>query len=263
MSRKLSNAPVYFTIVQARFNPIMALDSYVATIQERLRKRGYPDFEKNFIATFNLNMGFPSEGNPPQVPVAQTGRYAFQNMQKTAGFILDPGALSFQTTEYDVFETFSEEFLHGLEIVHDAVQLSYTDRIGFRYLDAIFPKAGEGINDYLNPWMLGLCGKLEGQIVHSFVETVLKTTSTQITARSIIQDGQVGFPPDLQPGSLVVPDRFTVLRGPHAILDMDGSQEQREAFDLTKVKARLSETHDEIAKAFRAIVTESALRVWA
>ncbi|MEE1658343.1 TIGR04255 family protein [Microvirga sp. CF3062] len=262
MSRKLSNAPVYFTIVQARFNPIMALDSYAAEIQERFRKLGYPDFEKNFLATFNLNMGAP-DGNQSQVPVAHTGRYVFQNMEKTAGFFLDPGSLSYQTTEYDVFETFSQEFFNGLKIVHDTVQLSYTDRIGFRYLDAIFPRAGESIEDYLNPWMMGLSGRIDGEIVHSFVETVLKTASAQITARSIMQNGAIGFPPDLAPGSLVVPERFTSLRGPHAILDMDGSHERREAFDIANVKSRLLEIHGEIAKSFRATVTDSAMRVWA
>src|SRR5437868_6375387 len=132
--KKMIHAPVYFAIVQARFNPILALDSYAPQIQERFRKHGFPDAQKGVLATFNLNLAAPTEGSPPQVPVAQTARYTFCNMGRTAGYILDQGALSFQTTEYEVFDTFSDRFRQGLQGVHDAVDLSYTDRIGFRYL---------------------------------------------------------------------------------------------------------------------------------
>src|SRR2546422_1026141 len=147
MARKMTRAPVYFAIVQARFNPILALDSYVPQIQERFRKHGFPDVQKGTLATLNLSLAAPTEGSVPQAPVSQTIRYMFLNMDRTAGFILDPGALSFQTTEYDVFGTFSAEFRQGLQAVHDAVELSYTDRIGFRYLDAVFPKANETLGD--------------------------------------------------------------------------------------------------------------------
>ena len=156
MAWRMTHAPVYFAIVQARFNPILALDAYAPQIQDRFRKHGFPDAQRGVLATLNLNFAAPTEGSSPQVPVAQTTRYTFCNMDRTAGFILDQGALSFQTTEYDVFDTFSGEFRQGLEAVHDAVELSYTDRIGFRYLDAVFPRANEALGDYLNSSVLGL-----------------------------------------------------------------------------------------------------------
>ena len=142
MARKLTHAPVYFAIMQARFNPILALDSYAPQIQERLRKHGFPDLSRKASwRPLTSAWRLPTEGSAPQAPVAQTARYIFCNMDRTAGLISDQNALSFQTTEYDVFEKFSGEFRQGLQAVHDAVDLSYTDRIGFRYLDAVFPKA--------------------------------------------------------------------------------------------------------------------------
>lgn len=262
MSRKLSRAPVYFTIVQVRFNPIMALDSYAAAIQESFRKRGYPDAERGVLTTFSFNPNVSGDASP-QVPVVQAARYTFQNMRKTAGFILEQGALSFQTTEYDVFETFSAEFLDGLKIINDAVGLSYSERVGFRYLDAVFPRSGEQISDYLKQWMLGLYGRIEGQVAHAFSETMVNTQNARVLARSIIQDGVTGFPPDLQPMTLTLAERFQVLRGIHAILDVDGSYEMREAFDTDNVQSRLSAIHDEIGKAFLEIVTDHAMKVWA
>jgi uncharacterized protein (TIGR04255 family) len=262
MARKMTHAPVYFAIVQARFNPILALDSYAPQIQERFRKHGFPDAQKSVLATLNLNLSAPTEGSTPQVPVAQTARYTFYNMDRTSGFILDQGALSFQTTEYDVFETFSHEFRQGLQAVHDAVDLSYTDRIGFRYLDAVFPKANETLGDYLNPSVLGLTERFQESVVHSFSETNLRSANVTVVARVIIQDGEVGFPPDLLPNVLRVAERFRTLRGRHAILDTDGSFEGREAFNLDRIGEHLNEIHDESAKTFHATVTPNALRVW-
>jgi uncharacterized protein (TIGR04255 family) len=197
MGTKMGSAPVYFTIVQVRFNPILTLDTYAPQIQERLRKEGFPDVKKGFLATINLNVGAPTEGSAPQIPVAQTARYVFDNMERTSGFILDQGALSFQTTEYDVFESLSSVFLKGLEAVNEAVGLSYTERIGVRYLDAVFPKTGENLRDYLSGSVLGLTEKLDETIMHAFSETLVKKDSVNVRSRVIIQEGDVGFPPDL------------------------------------------------------------------
>src|SRR6516164_980213 len=113
VGQKLTQAPVYFTLAQVRFNPVFALDSYVPKIQDQLRRQGYPDTKKGMLTTFNLNVGNPAEGAIPQVPVSQTTRYTFSNINKTEGFILDQASLSFQTTEYDIFESFAEMFLMG------------------------------------------------------------------------------------------------------------------------------------------------------
>jgi uncharacterized protein (TIGR04255 family) len=262
MSRKIQHAPVYFAIVQVRFNPILALDTYAPSIQERLRKLGFPDAQRGVLATMSFNVTGPADGSVPQVPVAQTTRYTFCNMNRTAGFILDQGALSYQTTEYDVFESFSGDFHKGLQAVHDVVELAYTDRVGFRYLDAVYPKEGELLVDYLDPSVVGLVNKFEDAAVHSFNETNLQSRGLNVLARVIIQRGEVGFPPDLLANILPIANRFRALRGRHAILDTDGSVERRETFDLNRIDEHLRAIHDEIATVFRATVTPKALAAW-
>jgi uncharacterized protein (TIGR04255 family) len=264
MGTKMRAAPVYFTIVQVRFNPILSLDTYAPQIQERLRKEGFPDAQKGFLATINLNVNVApsSEGSPPQVPMAQSSRYLFANMERTSGFILDQGAISFQTTEYDVFETFLTDFLKGLQAVNDAVSLSYVDRIGLRYLDAVFPKSGETVRDYLCTSMLGLTEKIDDTIVHSFSETLVKRDNVNVRSRVIIQDGEIGFPPDLQPLTLSVGERFRQLRGRHGVIDTDGWSESREPFNAERVREQLNLIHSGIDKTFRASVTENALKAW-
>lgn len=263
MGQKMKNAPVYFTIVQARFNPLLALDTYAPRIQESLRKQGYPDAQKGVTTTFNLNLGSSPDALPSQVPVDQATRYTFLDIERTAGFILDQAALSFQTTRYDVFESFSAAFLAGLRTVHEVVDLSYTERLGVRYLDAVLPRAGEVLSSYLNGSLLGLSGKVEGhQLVHAFSETVSKIDSTKIVSRVVIQEGPVGFPPDLQPMILTLAEQFRAGKDVHAILDIDGFYDQRERFDLDRIWEHLTAIHDEITKSFKASVTPHALDTW-
>jgi uncharacterized protein (TIGR04255 family) len=262
MAIQMSRAPVYFTIAQVRFNSILTLPSYAPSIQDRMRKINFPDFQQNTLTTMNLNVVPISQDEPSQVPVAHTQRFIFSNMEKASGFILDQGALSFHTTEYTHFDSFLATFMDGLSIVHEIITLSYAERVGMRYLNAIFPSDGEDLSDYLIEPMMGLSRKLDGKLSHSFTETVIKTSAALIVARAVFQDGKIGFPPDLYPVSLTVPERFQNRSGPHAIIDTDSSIEQREVFELARLKNKLVTVHDEVEKAFLVAVTPHALKSW-
>jgi uncharacterized protein (TIGR04255 family) len=78
----------------------------------------------------------------------------------------------------------------------------------------------------------------------------------------IIQDGDIGFPPDLQPMTLSLGERFKRLHGRHAIIDTDGWSEVREAFSVERVREQLTLIHTGINRTFRASVTENALKAW-
>jgi len=262
MAQKMTNAPVYFAIAQARFNPILSLDSYLPGIQESLRKMGYEDYKRTFVTSFNLALAAPAEAAPPQPPTQHVSRYAFANMEGTRGFILEPGALSFQATDYDTFKTFAGSLLNGLRLLHDAVTISYSERVGIRYLDAVFPRSDEKLAQYLAPEVMGLTGKLEGDLAHSFSETMTQTKAGTIVSRTVIENGAVGFPPDLVPFGLKVAERFTGLSGLHATVDTDGYYQAREKFDLKGLETRLRSLHDEIWTSFRATVTKHALSAW-
>ncbi|KAB2891400.1 MAG: TIGR04255 family protein [Desulfobulbaceae bacterium] len=262
MGKKMRNAPVYFTIVQVRFNSILTLESYAPKIQESLRKQNYPDVKKGVINTFNMASSLAEEDSNPHIPLNRSRRYMFSDMERTSGFILDEGALTFQTTNYETFEKFSDDFLNGLKVVHEVVELSYTDRIGIRYLDAVFPKEGENLSEYLAESVQGIAEKLNGNIVHSFSETLARRDDVNLLARAIIQNGKLGFPPDVHSDMLNIKDRFKNLQGLHAILDTDGFTDRREPFSLEKVHTQLYTIHEEIRKAFYATITEKALKTW-
>lgn len=226
---------------------------------------GYPDFRKGVALAFNLSNLSSANNSPEQPPtIDRVERYVFSNMARTRGFVLEQNALSYQATDYDTFELFADELLKGLEVLHGAVSLDYSERVGVRYLDAVMPRDGDNLYDYLVSEVHGVSSRLNGvELQHSFSETTVTIPSVgNVTARTIIQNGQPGFPPDLQPIGLVIADRFAQFRGLHAIIDTDGSVELREPVDLISLKTRLFALHEEISKAFKATVTPHALAIW-
>jgi len=264
MGQKMKHAPVYFTIAQVRFNPILSLKTYVPAIQEQLRKAGYPDFKEGLTMMFNINIGNiePPQDQPPSVQPVE--RFMFSNMDNTHEFILQANSLSFQTTQYETYDKFSKNFLTVLDVVHKIIGINFSERIGIRYLDAVEPKIGDELPQYLIQEVLGVSGRLENTaIIHSFSETAAKTkTGGQVVSRTVIQPGPLGFPPDLHPDRLKLNDRFRKINGLHAVIDTDGSFENREPFDITNTKKRLDELHDVISAAFHSTVTKYAESVW-
>jgi uncharacterized protein (TIGR04255 family) len=266
MGEKLKSAPVYFAIAQARHNTVLRLGSYAADIQDRMRKAGYPDFQKAVSMAFNLMPQIGEEKHTQNQPrVEQVERLIFSSSDYSKGFIVEQNALSFQTTEYDTFETFADEFSKGLGIIHECITLAHSERVGLRYLDAIVPLNGEaGLGDYLVPGVLGLGNNLPDsvEVSRSFTETHIRTAECVILARTIIQAGPLGFPMDLQPMGVKIAERFQSINGVHAIIDTDASIEGRHTFDVDAIKAQLRKLRNGVGLAFDAIVTPSAIAEW-
>ena len=267
MGEKMSNAPIYFALAQVRFNTILALEQYLPVIQDGLRKSGYPDFEKGFVGIINLSFGQerPPSGNVPSMQ--PQARYSFYNLEKTSGFILDQSMMTFQTTEYDVFETFSKEFLKGIDMVHETASLSYSERIGVRYLDAVLPTKDETLSHYLVPSIMGLYDKLAPrQLIQSHSETRTKDGNTNLVSRAFImlqeRAGNVAFPADLTPIEMHINEKFRNIKGLYGIIDTDSWLEEREKFVISGIERRLDILHTELRRSFDMMVTPYALEMW-
>lgn len=263
MGKKMENAPVYFTVVQIRFNPILNMEGYLPAIQERMRVVRFPDFKRETIQHLIIPFTSPVEaGQPPNPSFVPRARCIFGNIDRTTEFVLEHNSLALQTTEYDTSETFFKMMLDGLSIIHDILQLDFTERVGLRYFDAVLPQSNESLSDYLIPEVLGLCDKLEGTLAHSVSETVIMNPIGQLVYRVIIQDGRVGLPPEIVTLAPRINPRFTKPEGRHAIIDADAFCEQREAFSLDKLSSKLIDLHAEIRKAFTSTVTAFAIKAW-
>lgn len=263
MGKKMKNAPVYFTVAQVRFNPVLNIEGYLSTIQDRMRIARFPDFKRVDLNQLIMQFGSASDGGQPPAPVfVPQSHCVFGNREGTTEFILQTNALTLQTTAYETFPIFLDIFLKGLKIVDDVLQLDFTERIGLRYLDAILPKETESLSDYLTVEVLGLSQKLDRNVLHSFHETVSSNLNGQLVSRVIIQQGCVGLPPDISALAPRVDSRFTQKEGWHAVVDTDSFIEQREPLDFQNIESKLTALHDEIIRSFKATVTPYAFSVW-
>lgn len=259
MSQKWENAPVMYTVAQVRFNQILSIESFVPNIQEKLRTIGFPDYKKEIENTFNIAFSQP-ENNTPVVQAVN--RFIFGDINGTSGFTLESNALSFQTTEYDVFDTFLNKFLTVLSVVNDNVNLSFIERVGIRHIDAIIPQPEEALGDYLVPEVLGLTYKLNGNLSHSYTETLSTNEAGGLIARVVIQSANLNLPPELAQTSYPLNSKFSSFNGLHAIIDTDGYSESRMGFDNEVISKKLIDLHEEIAKSFKSVCTPHALKVW-
>jgi uncharacterized protein (TIGR04255 family) len=129
MGAPLNNPPVYFTVAQVRFNPLLKLPDFLPSIQEALRKFGFPAFTVH--STIALQFAVQDGQTVPQpIPHEQ---YLFANVEQTHCFVLSSDSLTFQSTDYGTYESFSDVFLEGLALIHKEVALAFTDRVGLRY----------------------------------------------------------------------------------------------------------------------------------
>jgi uncharacterized protein (TIGR04255 family) len=156
-----------------------------------------------------------------------------------------------------------EKTISGLKLVHEIVELAYVERIGLRYLDAVNPIGNDRLQQYLNPSLLGFSENLEGNLNHSFTETVTTIGDGNLVARAVITDGTLALSPDLIPLQLELQSRFTVINGRNAVLDTDYFVVKRNSFDLEEIREQLLKAHDIITNSFKVSVTDYAREKWA
>ncbi len=259
MGTVLHSPPVYLTLAQVRFNPVLALSDYVPTIQEAFRRAGYTDFKRLNLVSIQLGSNSGGGSAPVALPCE---RFQFGDAAATQVFMLDAQGLTLQSTDYGNFEAFCSRFMAGLSIVHEAVGLAFTERVGLRFLDRVMPQAGETLQQYLVGSAHGLNSCLAGRPLHSYMEALNEVGGIKLLARVVVQDGPLAFPPDIQPNEMKVQSRFASFVGPSAILDNDGFMECRELFSLEAVEQQLRAIHEVVAAAFKATVTPHALATW-
>jgi uncharacterized protein (TIGR04255 family) len=259
MGKKMKNAPVYYSLAQVRFNTLAALETYIPAIQENLRKAGYPDFQ-----TVQLTHLVGIGAAQPRAVVST--RHLFLDSRRTSGFILDQSWMTYQTTSYDTFDPFLAAFIAGLEIIHREAVLSYSERVGIRYLDAVVPSAGETVSQYLQPYVLGLSNRLDGRkLVHCVSETRTVSGKTTLVGRAIIhsqEKGGAAFPEDMGPVDLRLGDKFSNISGEYAIIDTDSWIDDRQDFDVGNLGKIVDSLHTEMGRSFELMVTDHARRVW-
>lgn len=264
MPDKLSNAPVYYAIAQAQFNPVPAMHKYVDDIQDQLRRVGFTLFEPQQ----QMQLHIPEAGAAFAEPqVTQTLLWLLTKQDRSSGFILSANSLSFHTTHYETSHEFIPTLLMGLKAVHEVVGLAHLSRVGLRYLDAVLPLEGESIEQYLTPGLHGL--DFSAPRLQSMMESVFQTECGPLVPTGMLLSrvykacGVVGFPPDLLPHGLVMMPKFVTQKITHVVIDNDHSVSGQMPIDFEAIEMQMKNLHAAIKQVFAATVTDHANRVWA
>lgn len=264
MSEKMPNAPVYYALAQAKFNPVAAMAKYVDDVQDRLRREGYTLFEPHQVTHVQFSA---SPGQPTEPQVIPTVSWLISKEDRTSGFILTASAIVFHTTHYETNETFIPELLRGLSAVNEVVGLAHVSRLGLRYLDAVLPMPGETVDQYL---VKGLEGIHFGATQrYAMTESVFETTSGPLLSKGTLiarvyrANSALGYPPDMVPSGLIPMAKFAITDEVlHAVIDIDHFVEGPMPLDFDKLGEQASSLHATIKQAFEATRSEHAKAVW-
>jgi uncharacterized protein (TIGR04255 family) len=262
----MSNAPVYYALAQAQFNPVAAMAKYVDEVQDRLRREGYTLFEPQQRTRLQF---VAAPGEPPTEPqIAQTASWLITKSARTSGFILSASSITFHTTHYQTSKEFIPELLRGLKAIHEVVKLDHIGRLGLRYLDAVLPQLGETVNQYLADGLHGV--RFGATQRYALNESVFETECDPLVSKGTLiarvhrATAPLDYPPDMVPNGLVPMPKFEIkdIR-PHAVIDTDHFVEGRMPLDFDKIGEQMSGLHATIKLAFEATITDHARVVWA
>ena len=264
MNKKLSNPPVYYTIAQAQFNPVAAMESYINEIQDKLRRDGYTLFQSQKVSYLHLDTSLSTSFPKPEVRESPIWRMTKSDQK--SGFILSQSHLTYHTTHYETHTQFFDAFLKGLQTVHAVVKLDHLSQLGLRYLNAVLPVTDEALSKYLVAGLQGI--SIRAPLRYSLDESVFDTKMKHfshagtLVNRVLCRSGALSYPPDIAPHDLI--PKFARKQDPchHAIIDIDHFIQGKLPVDFEQLKNQLGSLHAEIKTVFEANITDYAKKVW-
>ena len=259
IDKPLTNAPVYFSVIQARFNAVVAMEQYVGKIQDLMRKEGFVSFRPESSQVLEVTPGKKSF-------VTEVTRWQISNAGLTEGYSLSSDSIIFRTTHYQSRVEFLDRFNLGLKIVHEIVQLDHVSRLGLRYLSAVIPSEGERVRDYLESPLSRLnVGERTSRMSEARFQTKLPGSESQghLVARIYGTNGPLGYPADMVPSGLVPKPEFNKQSDcDHAVIDIDHYLDKHIKFNLQEIETNIVSLHSTLKKAFVNTVSDHALQVW-
>jgi uncharacterized protein (TIGR04255 family) len=267
MNRRMSNAPVYYVLAQAQFNPVAAMANYINEIQDKLRLEGYTLFEAEKIT--QLHFDTSSSLSHAKAEILELPIWRITKSNRSTGFILGQSYLAYHTTNYQTHKQFFGELLLGLETIHSIIKLEHLSRLGLRYLNAVLPKKHETVDQYLIDGLHGV--HFEAATRYSLSESVFDTNidlspfNGTLVNRVYRKTGLLGFPPDMTPNNgLSLMPRFANKENfSHAVIDIDHFIEGQMALNFEQIENQLISLHKCIKDVFKATISPHANKTWA
>jgi len=254
MKQQLNKAPLCFTLVQLRFNPVTNLANYISKIQDRFRRMKFDTFTED-----PMQQQLIVDSGGLQIRVVPT--YAMGDFEGRRKFVLGTETLVFQTSDYSVYSHFKDVFLEGVRIIHEELELSTSLRLGLRYVNAISDTEAEDTMACVDPSILGFA---IGDTMRDYTygESRAMRGDNHLLIKTLVRDGIFVLPGDLQAAAMPMAAQFTDLGGFHIVLDIDAFDDKPTAFDLQAIGSKLDELHETAEVAFESATTDQARKAW-
>lgn len=253
---RLERSPLVLVLSQIRFPAVLKMHEHIEPIQDALRGLGFQRFEEEQIQ--QVTFGGPAP------KMEQGRRWVFSTRDKTEAVILAQGFVVYETSKYDVFETFAERFSPVLDLIREQTAIEFAEGTGLRYLDLIRPTDALNASDFLRERVRGLSQEDLGakHSRHQFI-TQAATEHGELNIRSFENTGPEFLPPDLVSTHLEFQvDLDAVASETYRILDIDHIAKTEVDFTSEALIEKLWDLHEYSSKAFLAAVTQDAIRFW-
>lgn len=250
---KLEKSPLVLTLAQVRFSPVLQMKEYLPRIQEVLRKDGFPNFRENVVQELLFGQSIKTE---------RRERWLFSNKGQTETVVLTRDFVVLECSRYEVFDKFVERFRSVLDLIATEVETELSNRLGLRYVNLIRPEGEESVFDYLKPGLTGLPAAELGadSLLYRF-ESVAKTSEGQLALRVLQTEDGTFLPPGLDQSDLAF-DVEVHAGDLVTTLDIDHFSAEERDFDPSALLEEFWKLHEYTDRAFRAAVTEHAMRQW-
>lgn len=248
-------APLLYFIAQVRFGAVLQMRDHVPSIQEALRKAGYPVFGHAIQHTITIDSGRPS--------VQEVDLFNFVSADNASGVILTTDFVGYHTVKYETFDVELPRIAEAIRIVDDVADLGVIERCGLRYVDVVCPEPPKDLSSYLTPSALGWQSEEFGVKPEVFT-SMFQGQSERGTLVVKFATGRAPgvMPPDLAPPALDIPVERWPAGAEIGTLDFDHFVQMREKFDVEKATETLGDLHDAIARAFNRAITQTARELW-
>lgn len=261
----MSNAPVYYALAQARFNPILAMAKYVDQIQDRLRQKGYPLIEQQKVMHLRVPVGGQNQKESPQIEQADS--WLITRNDRESGFVIGTSGITFHSTHYHTHQEFIANLWEGLQIVQEILDFDHVTRLGLRYLNAVLPQEEETVESYLINGVHGISFNAKSKyfLSESVFDTDVSPDLSQgtLVARVFRANAPLGFPADMMPAGLNILEKFQVKDPiPHAVIDIDHYVQGSIPINNEKIGEYLILLHATLKNIFLTIATNHAKSAW-
>ena len=229
------------------------MESCIPEIQERLRKAGYPRFERLELQAVRLEAGAS-----PRMHTET--RWLFINRDRTGLVSINTNSIVLERSEYTSFDDFAYELANVLGHIQVVIDVELIDRLGFRRVNLLEEHSALSVADSMSPGLLGIDAREFSTAGEHKYAYSASTDIGRLIVRTSYPAPEGSLPDDLSSSQLIV--RRPSEAASSATVDIDHFMVESADFSVEGIIDSFWQLHDASDRAFRCAVTEQALMTW-